>query len=325
MQARSGAVSQAAVTIYNARGNVYAVARPDAVLPALPADAADAALTVGTWSDALLRAMQIRVSQDIKLNGVIIGPFNSSAPYEVLILNTDGSLAERSGNGLTIFGRALVDSGQTDPRSVFVVRVHHAGRGARPLETTIEVAPPNAALVKMGTPAFGPEAVGATPVAAATLSGQGWVVRALAGVNPLWTRSVLVRVGNPHCVTFVSDPRALPSKAEVQKMASQLRGIADACVPSDQAPFERGINLQWARVIGSQKVEARVFERGEGWTESSGTSASAVACAAFKMQLVSAGEISVRMPGGVARLSLTASRQGALDQVVFTGRARRVI
>lgn len=40
-----------------------------------------------------------------RCDGLLVGPFQSAPPFDVLIVNTDGTLAERSGNGLTIFPR----------------------------------------------------------------------------------------------------------------------------------------------------------------------------------------------------------------------------
>ena len=53
----------------------------------------------------------------------------------MLIVNTDGTIAERSGNGLTIFSQFLVDTGQANRTDAFVVRIYHEaavtiGRGA---------------------------------------------------------------------------------------------------------------------------------------------------------------------------------------------------
>jgi diaminopimelate epimerase len=42
-------------------------------------------------------------SKSHRSDGLLIGPFQSAPPFDVLIVNTDGTLAERSGNGLTIF------------------------------------------------------------------------------------------------------------------------------------------------------------------------------------------------------------------------------
>ncbi len=87
-------------------------------------------------------------------------------------------------------------------------------------------------------------------------------------------------------------------------------------------PCQNGINLQWACVMGPDSIEARVFERGEGPTLSSGSSATAVATAARKLGLVDAKTINVKMPGGVAPVRLE-ERNGSLARVMLFGEARQ--
>jgi diaminopimelate epimerase len=87
-------------------------------------------------------------------------------------------------------------------------------------------------------------------------------------------------------------------------------------------PCPAGVNLQWAMRAGDQRIVARVFERGEGPTASSGTSASAVASAAWRVGWVSAGEVQVVMPGGTAPILLEA-RDGELTGVRLFGTAVR--
>ena len=70
-----------------------------------------------------------------------------------------------------------------------------------------------------------------------------------------------------------------------------------------------------------QAIVARVFERGEGPTASSGTSASAVACAAWRVGWVAAGEVKVVMPGGTAPILLE-EVEGELSRVRLFGTAR---
>ncbi|MEX5612745.1 diaminopimelate epimerase, partial [Pseudomonas protegens] len=70
-------------------------------------------------------------------------------------------------------------------------------------------------------------------------------------------------------------------------------------------------------------VVARVFERGEGPTASSGTSASAVASAAWRVGWVKAGEVQVVMPGGTAPLRLE-EQGGELRRVCLFGQAVRL-
>jgi diaminopimelate epimerase len=88
-------------------------------------------------------------------------------------------------------------------------------------------------------------------------------------------------------------------------------------------PCPAGINLQWAAFESAQRIVARVFERGEGPTASSGTSASAVACAAWAVGWVASGEVHVVMPGGTAPVLLE-EEQGELVRVRLFGTARLI-
>ncbi len=83
------------------------------------------------------------------------------------------------------------------------------------------------------------------------------------------------------------------------------------------------MNLQWAWHEAEGRIAARVFERGEGPTASSGTSASAVASAAWRVGWVQAGAVSVVMPGGTAPILLE-EEAGELVRVRLFGTARLV-
>ncbi|VEF11869.1 diaminopimelate epimerase-like [Pseudomonas fluorescens] len=99
--------------LYDARGNVYGVVRPQALREAgidLPASAAEFASSRQSWSEAAIKlccdwpdGQRPPNSKSHRSDGLLIGPFQTSPPFDVLIVNTDGSLAERSGNGLTSF------------------------------------------------------------------------------------------------------------------------------------------------------------------------------------------------------------------------------
>lgn len=85
-----------------------------------------------------------------------------------------------------------------------------------------------------------------------------------------------VDVGNPHAVVE-ADPAELPS-------------IGPALETDPH--FPNRTNVQVARRIDAKTIEARVWERGVGETESSGTSAIAVAAA------MGASDVKIRFPGG---------------------------
>jgi len=96
-----------------------------------------------------------------------------------------------------------------------------------------------------------------------------------------------VSVGNPHAVV-VGDPSLIGELGP--RLESHPR-------------FPERTNVQVVRVDGPGEVTARVWERGVGETEASGTSAVAVAAATH-----SEGEVVVHFPGGDLRVRLVGGR-----------------
>lgn len=319
---------------YDARGNIYGVVSPQALREAgiaLPARAAECAVSRQQWSEAAIarccdwpEGQRPANSKPHRSDGLLIGPFQAAAPFDVLIVNTDGSLAERSGNGLTIFSQALTEQGLL-PEQGAVLRVHH-DKG-EPVATSVkpaEVEGVRGFWLDLGRPGFGPEAVGAQTVENAQFNHRDAShVQPLAELNPDWSHSQFVRIGNPHCVTLLGDASALPSNEQMREptLNQRLTAIAYAMPTGAGNPCPAGVNLQWAALSSPQHILARVFERGEGPTASSGTSASAVACAAWRVGWVEAGEVRVVMPGGTAPVLLEVS-QGELLRVRLFGTAR---
>jgi diaminopimelate epimerase len=114
----------------------------------------------------------------------------------------------------------------------------------------------------------------------------------------------MVRIGNPHCVTFVRSYQELPSSELLRRIHLELSSIADAPDElSDNSTFEDGCNLQWCFVESRDRLHLRIFERGEGMTFASGSSAAAAAMAAFARGAVDR-RVSVRMQGGKLDLTL---------------------
>ena len=323
---------------YDARGNIYAVVAPDAVRRAgmdLPAQASRAAQTRAAWAVSAIEAFcgwapgtQPPGSKDHRCDGLLIGPFQDSPPFDLLIVNTDGTLAERSGNGLTIFSQALSEQGRLPGDEVCLLRVHHDKADAvSPVGTSVkptEVEGVKGFWLDLGKPSFGPDAVGAKGVDDVLLNDRDVShVQALSALDFSWSRSQFVRIGNPHCVTLLESADALPSNEQMREpeLSEGLTRIAYAMPAGTGEPCAAGVNLQWAMLESEGRVVARVFERGEGLTASSGTSASAVACAAWRVGWVSAGEVKVVMPGGTAPILLE-EEQGELSRVRLFGTAR---
>ena len=312
---------------YDARGNIYGVASPALLRSrgiAVPDNAALAASTRQAWTGLAIASecgwgtsLRPAEAKAYRCDGLLVGPFQAAPPYDLLIVNTDGSLAERSGNGLTIFAQALTDAGLMT--QACELRVHHdQPDGVTPLVTGVEPAvygQIHGFWLALGQPAFGPQAVAAM----GPESAEPGPVNELAAINPQWTRSQFVRIGNPHCVTLVEHVSALPDNRQMHQpdLFEPLKAIAFAPPAGDGRPCAAGVNLQWAARDSANRLIARVFERGEGPTASSGTSASAVACAAWRAGWVEAGEVAVVMPGGTAPVRLHVQADALLGVSLF--------
>ncbi|QJI38806.1 diaminopimelate epimerase [Pseudomonas sp. ADAK13] len=321
---------------YDARGNIYGVVSPELLRSQgveLPGRADLAAATREGWALAAIASEcgwgdlpRPAEAKEHRCDGLLVGPFQAEPPFDVLIVNTDGSLAERSGNGLTIFAQSLTDQGLMTQGCD--LRVHHDKPDAlSPVITRVEPAvyeQVQGFWLALGRPEFGPLAVGAVGVGLVSLEGtEVSHVAQLAALNPEWNHSRFVRVGNPHCVTLVQDALALPDNAQMHRptLFDPLRAVAFAPPAGAGQPCISGVNLQWVARDSGNRVIARVFERGEGPTASSGTSASAVACAAWSVGWVTVGEVAVVMPGGTAPVRLRAEA-GELLSVSLFGTAR---
>lgn len=106
-------------------------------------------------------------------------------------------------------------------------------------------------------------------------------------------------MGNPHCTFFVDD--------------------AEAVALEDQGPeiehhslFPDRTNVQFASLAGENTVRMRVWERGAGVTQASGSSACATASAAFRKGLTGP-EVAVVLDGGTLQIRI------AEDGIWMTG------
>jgi len=221
-------------------------------------------------------------------------------PFRLRMFNPDGSEFERSGNGLRVFGSFLASRGWVHG-APFRVRVggdevvmrieERAGEGL--FEVSVE----------MGPTVHTHEAVAFHE---ALLNDEGALE--LGVTDPV--RFHPVSVGNPHAVVF----RETLSSDELRSV-----GPALATHPG----FGAGTNVQLARVVSEERVEALVWERGVGETASSGTSACAVAAAAVRTERLAEGLIEVSMPGGILSVEVSDTLEVVLRgpvQAVCTGR-----
>ncbi|VAW38551.1 Diaminopimelate epimerase [hydrothermal vent metagenome] len=198
-------------------------------------------------------------------DGILWGPLPSqTADFGVKIYNPDGSEAEKSGNGLRIFARYLLDSGLVgqEPFSVetlggvVMCEVEENGR-------SIQV---NLGQVKLQK------------------SQQ-------IQVSDRTFHTVAANVGNPHCVILLDEP---PTPELAQTYGPLIENLP---------LFPKRTNVQFMFVLDRKNIQIEIWERGAGYTLASGSSSVAATAVAVQQGLCNKS-VTVQMPGGTLSISL---------------------
>jgi diaminopimelate epimerase len=229
---------------------------------------------------------------------LLLVPAWGGADFGLRILNPDGSEAEKSGNGLRIFAKYLWDHGHTRSETFTV----DTKGGRVECRCHVEGGRMNLVTVEMGRCTFlAPEIPMNGPARD--------VVRVPLQVDGETLSITAVSVGNPHCVIFTDRL----DDALVRRLGPLVE---------HHPAFPNRINVQWARVASRSEVDILIWERGAGYTLASGSSSSAVACAAVKNGLCDHGLVTVRMPGGTLSVEVrpdwSIRLQGPVEEV-YTG------
>jgi diaminopimelate epimerase len=206
-------------------------------------------------------------------DGVLLAT-SRTEPYGLRIFNPDGSEAEKSGNGLRIFARYLVDHGVA-AADAFAIRT--AGGDVRAEVRREGRGRVTAVVVDMGRATFASAAI---PM----LGPPREVVDEALEVDGRPLRVTALSVGNPHCVVFVDRL----DEADLHRLGPRLER---------HPAFPRRTNVQLARVAARDRIDVLVWERGAGPTLASGSSSCAVAAAAVRRGLADR-RVAVHLPGG---------------------------
>lgn len=204
-------------------------------------------------------------------DGILYGPVDSkSGDFGLRIFNPDGSEAEKSGNGLRIFARSLYDQGLVgeDPFTVAVpggvvsCRVESGG---------------GIVTVQMGEVSFHSSIIPVTGLPREVLNED---IR----LGEKIFKFSAATVGNPHCIVFTDKPSA----EETKRFGPQIE---------KDPRFPNRTNVQFVKVIDRENIQIEIWERGAGYTLASGSSSTAAAAVANRLEL-GGPKITVHMPGG---------------------------
>ena len=215
-------------------------------------------------------------------DGILLVVPGTEADFGVRIFNPDGSEAEKSGNGIRILAKFLYDHGYA-PRPELTISTLGGHVRAR-LELDGDRV--RMIIAEMGRATFVSTEI---PVAGPRRE----VVRETLAVDDRRLTVTCVSVGNPHCIIFTDTLDV----DEVKRLGPKIERH-----PS----FPNRINVQFAKLLGRDRVSILIWERGAGYTLASGTSSCAVAAACVKNGLTDR-TVTIESPGGALAVSIADS------------------
>lgn len=225
-------------------------------------------------------------------DGILYGPLLCEEKFRVQIYNSDGSEAERSGNGVGIFAKYLKDVEYTFERRFCVT--------TKSGDIEIEFLEEDESRMRVN--------MGKADFMSSSIPVDGFLHEMIN--EPMMFHGTLynttcLSVGNPNCVIMTED-------VSCQKAKSLGPYVENA------ACFPNRMNLQLCKVESPTCLRIEIYERGAGYTLASGTGACAAAAAAHRMGLADR-RVTVEMPGGALLIEI--EEDGC---IYMTGRVERV-
>ncbi len=214
----------------------------------------------GAVTEALARALGDR-HRGVGFDQLAVIEADAEADARLVFFNADGSLSAACGNATRCIARHLMDE---------------TGAARLTLRTergllACEDAGGGLTRVNMGEPLTGWREI---PLA-----------REVDTLHlPLEGDPVATGMGNPHCTFFVEDAEAVDLAGQGARM-------------EHDPLFPERTNVQFASVIGPDRLRMRVWERGAGITLASGSSSCAVAVAAARRGLTGR-RVTIVLDGG---------------------------
>ena len=231
-------------------------------------------------------------------DGVILICPSDVADAKMRMFNADGSEGMMCGNGVRCVGKYVYDNLLTD-KSRDTITIETLS-GIKTLKITAVDGKAELLEVDMGKAILKASDI---PV---IYENEEKVIAKPLIVDSKEHIVTCVSMGNPHCVTFVSDVDSL----ELEKIGPSFE---------NHEAFPQRINTEFVKVIDEKTLQMRVWERGSGETWACGTGACATVVAACENGYCKKGEdITVHLRGGDLIINYTDER------VLMTGPATKV-
>lgn len=222
-------------------------------------------------------AMLCNRNMGLGSDGILEGPFIGEKHMSLKIWNPDGSIAEKSGNGVRIFAKYLKDAGYVQKKN------YHLVTDGGMVEITYLNEDGSRLRISMGKISFWSDEVPVTGERREVINEDMVFGRTLYPVT-------CVSVGNPHCV--------IPMRDISKPLVCKIGNYSEVA-----RYFPERINTEIMKVIDNNNIAIETFERGAGYTMANGTGACAAAGVAYKLGLT-ANKVIVHMPGGELQVEI---------------------
>ena len=210
-------------------------------------------------------------------DGILEGPFIGEKHMSLRIWNPDGSVAEKSGNGVRIFAKYLKDAGYVQKKNYKLVT------DGGLVEITYLNEDGSRLRISMGRLSFWSDEIPVTGERREVINQDMVFGRTLYPVTS-------VSVGNPHSV--------IPMREISQPLVCKIGNYSEVA-----RYFPDRINSEIMKVIDNNNIAIETYERGAGYTMATGTGACAAAGVAHKLGLTG-NKVIVHMPGGELQVEI---------------------
>lgn len=228
-------------------------------------------------------------------DGLILIKKGTTADYEMVMYNADGSRGAMCGNGIRCVAKYLYDHKYVSDKS-FTIESMGA---VKHITVTTENSVATGATVDMGQPILESAKI---PV---NCDKEKCINEKIVLADREF-HMTCVSMGNPHAVMFIDEH---PMDFDLEKYGKIAEGYTDI--------FPDRVNAEFAKIIDRSTVEMRVYERGAGETLACGTGTCATVVAGILNGLLD-NEVTVHLRGGDLKIKWSGDEN---DGVIMTGPA----
>lgn len=214
-------------------------------------------------------------------DGLILLEFPKYSPWalRMRMFNRDGSKGDMCGNGLLGLGRYIAELEESKQNGWNRITIE-TDSGLRSIESIVQNGVWKESAAILGMPRFHilskiRENILPFPKSRRFDIGTPFGIMDASCVS----------MGNLHCTLYVD---RVWSREDVEVVGSHIEA---------HYLFPDGVNVQFVHVRGAREVDAQVWERGSGYTPSSGTSSGAILATGIKRKVLES-PLTIHWPGG---------------------------